>query len=190
MFWFCFPFFDLQHHVAVEQEVPGGGPGGQLRHHQGEGCGSDPPARGRGRSVGRGGLQRLLSGQSLDGFYRTVENLTDTSNASSRPFQSKNSFFVVTNVIVSKNQKQGKCPEVLCFSPRLDVQTCVALQSCLISLRWFCSRFLSKAGCVVLIRTVRLEPGTTRATVHKSSTFSHLNVLFEEPAVDPPGTRT
>lgn len=29
------------------------------------------------------------------------------------PFQSKNSFFVVTNVIVTKNQKQGKCPEVL-----------------------------------------------------------------------------
>lgn len=29
-------------------------------------------------------------------------------------FQSKNSFFVLTNVIVTKNQKQGKCPEVLC----------------------------------------------------------------------------
>uniref|UniRef100_A0A3Q2R0N7 P2X purinoceptor 7 n=1 Tax=Fundulus heteroclitus TaxID=8078 RepID=A0A3Q2R0N7_FUNHE len=27
-------------------------------------------------------------------------------------FQEKNSFFVVTNVIVTKNQKQGKCPEV------------------------------------------------------------------------------
>ncbi|KAF7665986.1 hypothetical protein LDENG_00124000 [Lucifuga dentata] len=29
------------------------------------------------------------------------------------PSQGKNSFFVVTNVIVTKNQKQGKCPEVL-----------------------------------------------------------------------------
>lgn len=28
-------------------------------------------------------------------------------------FQSKNSFFVLTNVIVTRNQKQGKCPEVL-----------------------------------------------------------------------------
>lgn len=28
--------------------------------------------------------------------------------------QGRNSFFVVTNVIVTKNQKQGKCPEVLC----------------------------------------------------------------------------
>lgn len=27
--------------------------------------------------------------------------------------QSKNSFFVVTNVIVTKSQRQGKCPEVL-----------------------------------------------------------------------------
>lgn len=27
--------------------------------------------------------------------------------------QDKNSFFVATNVIVTKNQKQGKCPEVL-----------------------------------------------------------------------------
>ncbi|XP_056275872.1 P2X purinoceptor 7 [Pseudoliparis swirei] len=30
----------------------------------------------------------------------------------SGPSQEKNSFFVVTNVIVTKNQKQGKCPEV------------------------------------------------------------------------------
>ncbi|XP_069580288.1 P2X purinoceptor 7 [Brachyistius frenatus] len=30
----------------------------------------------------------------------------------SGPSQDKNSFFVVTNVIVTKNQKQGKCPEV------------------------------------------------------------------------------
>uniref|UniRef100_A0A3Q2DN98 P2X purinoceptor n=2 Tax=Cyprinodon variegatus TaxID=28743 RepID=A0A3Q2DN98_CYPVA len=30
----------------------------------------------------------------------------------SGPVQDKNSFFVVTNVIVTKNQKQGKCPEV------------------------------------------------------------------------------
>ncbi|KTF76714.1 hypothetical protein cypCar_00010417 [Cyprinus carpio] len=31
----------------------------------------------------------------------------------SGPYQGRNSFFVATNVIVTKNQKQGKCPEVL-----------------------------------------------------------------------------
>uniref|UniRef100_A0A673FUS6 Uncharacterized protein n=1 Tax=Sinocyclocheilus rhinocerous TaxID=307959 RepID=A0A673FUS6_9TELE len=30
----------------------------------------------------------------------------------SGPYQGRNSFFVATNVIVTKNQKQGNCPEV------------------------------------------------------------------------------
>ena len=53
-----------QCHDAVEQEVPGVWPGRELGHHQGEGCGPVAPARGRGRGLGRGGLQWSLSGQS------------------------------------------------------------------------------------------------------------------------------
>ncbi|CAB1414184.1 unnamed protein product [Pleuronectes platessa] len=39
--------------------------------------------------------------------------------------KNKNSFFVVTNVIVTKNQKQGKCPEVL-----RNETTCTANEDC------------------------------------------------------------
>uniref|UniRef100_A0A672Z265 Uncharacterized protein n=1 Tax=Sphaeramia orbicularis TaxID=375764 RepID=A0A672Z265_9TELE len=44
----------------------------------------------------------------LPGLGEVVWDVVDYSG----PFQDKNSFFVVTNVIVTKNQKQGKCPEV------------------------------------------------------------------------------
>ncbi|MEQ2256525.1 hypothetical protein ILYODFUR_025093 [Ilyodon furcidens] len=44
----------------------------------------------------------------LPGVGDVVWDVVDYSGAS----QDKNSFFVVTNVIVTKNQKQGKCPEV------------------------------------------------------------------------------
>ncbi|XP_033474668.1 P2X purinoceptor 7 isoform X2 [Epinephelus lanceolatus] len=44
----------------------------------------------------------------LPGVGDVVWDVVDYSG----PLQSKNSFFVVTNVIVTKNQKQGKCPEV------------------------------------------------------------------------------
>nr|AHH25646.1 purinergic receptor P2X ligand-gated ion channel 7a [Paralichthys olivaceus] len=50
------------------------------------------------------GVAQLL----LPGVGDVVWNVVDYSGAS----QGKNSFFVVTNVIVTKNQKQGKCPEV------------------------------------------------------------------------------
>ncbi|XP_076007149.1 P2X purinoceptor 7 [Genypterus blacodes] len=45
---------------------------------------------------------------SLPGVGEAVWDVVDYSV----PSQDKNSFFVVTNVIVTKNQKQGKCPEV------------------------------------------------------------------------------
>ncbi|TNN52404.1 P2X purinoceptor 4 [Liparis tanakae] len=45
----------------------------------------------------------------LPGVGAVVWDVVDYSG----PSQEKNSFFVVTNVIVTKNQKQGKCPEVL-----------------------------------------------------------------------------
>ncbi|TDH13211.1 hypothetical protein EPR50_G00055240 [Perca flavescens] len=44
----------------------------------------------------------------LPGVGDEVWDVVDYSG----PPQDKNSFFVVTNVIVTKNQKQGKCPEV------------------------------------------------------------------------------
>ncbi|XP_068558894.1 P2X purinoceptor 7 [Cebidichthys violaceus] len=44
----------------------------------------------------------------LPGVGDVVWDVVDYSG----PSQEKNSFFVVTNVIVTKNQKQGKCPEV------------------------------------------------------------------------------
>ncbi|KAM3611294.1 uncharacterized protein V6R79_016168 [Siganus canaliculatus] len=44
----------------------------------------------------------------LPGIGDVVWDVVDYSG----PSQDKNSFFVVTNVIVTKNQKQGKCPEV------------------------------------------------------------------------------
>ncbi|KAM9360252.1 P2X purinoceptor 7 [Symphorus nematophorus] len=44
----------------------------------------------------------------LPGVGDVVWDVVDYSGSS----QDKNSFFVVTNVIVTKNQKQGKCPEV------------------------------------------------------------------------------
>ncbi|KAA8592437.1 hypothetical protein FQN60_017892 [Etheostoma spectabile] len=44
----------------------------------------------------------------LPGNGEEVWDVVDYSG----PLQDKNSFFVVTNVIVTKNQKQGKCPEV------------------------------------------------------------------------------
>ncbi|XP_074527411.1 P2X purinoceptor 7 [Halichoeres trimaculatus] len=44
----------------------------------------------------------------LPGVGDVVWDVVDYSG----PLQDKNSFFVVTNVIVTKNQKQGKCPEV------------------------------------------------------------------------------
>uniref|UniRef100_A0A3Q3WNR4 P2X purinoceptor n=1 Tax=Mola mola TaxID=94237 RepID=A0A3Q3WNR4_MOLML len=44
----------------------------------------------------------------LPGIGDTVWDVVDYSGAS----QTRNSFFVVTNVIVTKNQRQGKCPEV------------------------------------------------------------------------------
>ncbi|XP_068452361.1 P2X purinoceptor 7 [Clinocottus analis] len=44
----------------------------------------------------------------LPGAEDSVWDAVDYSG----PSQEKNSFFVVTNVIVTKNQKQGKCPEV------------------------------------------------------------------------------
>ncbi|KAF1389627.1 hypothetical protein PFLUV_G00075430 [Perca fluviatilis] len=44
----------------------------------------------------------------LPGVGDEVWDVVDYSG----PPQNKNSFFVVTNVIVTKNQKQGKCPEV------------------------------------------------------------------------------
>ncbi|XP_035022581.2 P2X purinoceptor 7 isoform X1 [Hippoglossus stenolepis] len=44
----------------------------------------------------------------LPGVGDVVWDVVDYSGTS----QDKNSFFVVTNVIVTKNQKQGKCPEV------------------------------------------------------------------------------
>ncbi|XP_026200153.1 P2X purinoceptor 7 isoform X1 [Anabas testudineus] len=44
----------------------------------------------------------------LPGVGDMVWDVADYSG----PSQDKNSFFVVTNVIVTKNQKQGKCPEV------------------------------------------------------------------------------
>ena len=50
----------------MEQEVPGVRPGGELCHHQGEGCRSDPPARGREHGLGCGGLQRTLTCKELD----------------------------------------------------------------------------------------------------------------------------
>ncbi|KAM3868409.1 P2X purinoceptor 7 [Diretmus argenteus] len=45
---------------------------------------------------------------SLPGLPDQVWDVADYSG----PSQEKNSFFVVTNVIVTKNQKQDKCPEV------------------------------------------------------------------------------
>ncbi|XP_036954783.1 P2X purinoceptor 7 isoform X1 [Acanthopagrus latus] len=45
----------------------------------------------------------------LPGIGDMVWDVVDYSG----PSHDKNSFFVVTNVIVTKNQKQGKCPEVL-----------------------------------------------------------------------------
>nr|WGS94586.1 P2X7 [Lateolabrax maculatus] len=44
----------------------------------------------------------------LPGVGDVVWDVVDYSG----PSQDKNSFFVVTNVIVTKNQRQGKCPEV------------------------------------------------------------------------------
>ncbi|XP_029296237.1 P2X purinoceptor 7 [Cottoperca gobio] len=44
----------------------------------------------------------------LPGVGDVVWDVVDYSG----PSQDKNSFFVVTNIIVTKNQKQGKCPEV------------------------------------------------------------------------------
>ncbi|XP_070689796.1 P2X purinoceptor 7 [Pempheris klunzingeri] len=44
----------------------------------------------------------------LPGVGDVVWDVVDYSG----PSQDKNSFFVVTNVIMTKNQKQGKCPEV------------------------------------------------------------------------------
>ncbi|XP_061586619.1 P2X purinoceptor 7 [Cololabis saira] len=44
----------------------------------------------------------------LPGIGDVVWDVVDYSG----PVQEKNSFFVVTNVIVTKNQKQGNCPEV------------------------------------------------------------------------------
>lgn len=58
----------------------------------------------------------------------------------SGPARDKNSFFVVTNVIVTNNQKQGNCPEQCLYS-----------------------RFPLKADCVGLTRTVRKETGTSSA---------------------------
>ncbi|XP_070820639.1 P2X purinoceptor 7 isoform X1 [Chaetodon trifascialis] len=45
---------------------------------------------------------------SLPGVGEVVWDVVDYSG----PSQDKNSFFVVTNIIVTKNQKQGRCPEV------------------------------------------------------------------------------
>ncbi|KAJ4942582.1 hypothetical protein JOQ06_012436 [Pogonophryne albipinna] len=44
----------------------------------------------------------------LPGVGDVVWDVVDYSG----PLQEKNSFFVVTNVLMTKNQKQGKCPEV------------------------------------------------------------------------------
>ncbi|XP_037536101.1 P2X purinoceptor 7 [Nematolebias whitei] len=44
----------------------------------------------------------------LPGAEDVVWDVVDYSG----PLQDKNSFFVVTNIIVTKNQKQGKCPEI------------------------------------------------------------------------------
>lgn len=59
---------------------------------------------GPGAQVGQG---LWIPGQSVGGAGFKPSGLL---------FQNKNSFFVLTNVIVTKNQKQGKCPEVLPIS--------------------------------------------------------------------------
>lgn len=43
----------------------------------------------------------------------------------SGPSQGKNSFFVVTNVIVTKKQRQGKCPEECLYYRSLLMEKCV-----------------------------------------------------------------
>ncbi|XP_031726484.1 P2X purinoceptor 4-like isoform X2 [Anarrhichthys ocellatus] len=73
----------------------------------------------------------------LPGVGDVVWDVVDYSG----PAQEKNSFFVVTNVIVTKNQKQGKCPEQCLYS-----------------------RFPRRTDCVAVIRTVREEAGISRAT--------------------------
>ncbi|XP_041644411.1 P2X purinoceptor 7 [Cheilinus undulatus] len=57
----------------------------------------------------------------LPGIGDVVWDVVDYSG----PSQDKNSFFVVTNVIVTKNQKQGKCPE----APLKD-RTCRSDKDC------------------------------------------------------------
>uniref|UniRef100_A0A3Q1BUQ0 Purinergic receptor n=1 Tax=Amphiprion ocellaris TaxID=80972 RepID=A0A3Q1BUQ0_AMPOC len=58
----------------------------------------------------------------LPGVGEVVWDVVDFSRAS----QEKNSFFVVTNVIVTKNQKQGRCAEV----PSKDRSPCRSDQDC------------------------------------------------------------
>ncbi|KAL6458652.1 hypothetical protein MHYP_G00321240 [Metynnis hypsauchen] len=50
---------------------------------------------------------------SIPEIGEVVWDVVDHSGLS----QGKNSFFVATNVIVTKNQKQGKCPEVAAWGP-------------------------------------------------------------------------